>query len=252
MPDKLPNFQCTGCVWRPESMVYANVQECFRAFEDVVCAHDQDMDRVWHQYMPILNSPEQRSWFADNLEYYRHRPWSFARAIYERDFAVDDFVQDALNVNAFMACKMGKKETVCEYTARFHQLRHNTGQDDDQISANRYLNGLRPAIADRVYIAHASLPAHLKRTVRQVSGLALALEESYDQRCLRVGDAASPGSNARSSSSQDKICKLHGRGNHVTEECRVWCSTKKFNSLKVAPKHKRRGQGSTTVIMKEE
>lgn len=78
-PTNLPKFQWVGYVWEPSETIFPSIHGCLVKFQDIVMANAYPIDKVWNPWLPILLSPEHRSWFEINLEPHQGKPWSFAR-----------------------------------------------------------------------------------------------------------------------------------------------------------------------------
>ena len=204
-PANLPAVQWSGYVWKPSATSFPTLEDCLIKFEDVVHGDGWDIHQVWSRFLPMLLSPEHRSWFAVNLEPFADRRWDFARSRLVEDLDVNEADRLADLTDQLMSVQMRPQETVALFTARFEKLRRDAQADDNFVMVNKYIDALLPDLQDRVYTARAGLPAHQKTSLAGISSLALSLEKGVNKvrsrKVNRLRDASSSSSSAGSSSS---------------------------------------------------
>ncbi|KAG0166460.1 hypothetical protein DFQ30_007172 [Apophysomyces sp. BC1015] len=76
VPIDLPLLYWSDNIWDRNTKVYDTIADCLKKFEDIVYSHSQSMDQVWHRCLPLIISPEQRSWFDAHLAMQTHLTWN--------------------------------------------------------------------------------------------------------------------------------------------------------------------------------
>ncbi|KAG0162578.1 hypothetical protein DFQ30_001691 [Apophysomyces sp. BC1015] len=209
-------------------MIYPTIFECLTNFEDVIRANGQDINKVWHLYLPILLSGEQRSWYEANLKNHSSQPWSFAKKLLIEAYSINDAKYQVWLTSDLMSMKMKPGESVSTFTNRFEKLHCDSKTPDNIQMATVYLCALPERLAERVQTAQASLHVEQWSKVSQIAALARTLENGTSSQEVV---AHTPTTVTRPSGgelnkskkrrAEEKSCLLHGRGSHSSEECQA-------------------------------
>ncbi|KAJ8651227.1 hypothetical protein O0I10_013309, partial [Lichtheimia ornata] len=229
VPQDLPMLQWTGNVYDKTKLTFGSVEECLNRFEDVVRSYNQDMDEAWGRLLPRMLSPEQRSWYDDNLRPYVHLPWNFARKTLIKKYGIHDGERQSQAMFDLLDMAMDPKESVEYYTDRFNKTHREAGLDDNLAIAAVYTKSLVPDLYKQVRLAQVNLPVELRSTTEQAANVARGLYATV------IGATQKHHFKAKSSDNKDKdknkkqnpgngmvkIRRLHGKGHHTTQECRL-------------------------------
>ncbi|KAG2216123.1 hypothetical protein INT45_001971 [Circinella minor] len=90
VPSDLPSLQWTGNVYDSSKTVFSSIHECLDRFEDIIESYGQDINVNWCRLLPCMLSPDQRSWFIDNLKPHAALDWSFARKTLINKYGIQD------------------------------------------------------------------------------------------------------------------------------------------------------------------
>ncbi|KAJ8651495.1 hypothetical protein O0I10_012949 [Lichtheimia ornata] len=227
VPQDLPTMQWTGNVHDKNKLVFGSVEQCLNRFEDVVGSYNQDMDEAWGRLLPRMLSPEQRSWYDDNLRPYVHLPWSFARKTLIKKYGIHDGERQSQAMFDLLHMAMGTNESVEYYTDRFNKTRREAGLDDNLAIAAVYTKSLVPELYKHVRLAQVNLPVELRSTTEQAANVARGLYATVigATNKLQVTQKAKMDNGNHDKYKKQpgikKRCRLHGKGNHSTDECRL-------------------------------
>ena len=240
VPTDLPMLQWTGNVHDNSKTVFASIHECLDRFEDIIESYGQDINTHWCRLLPRMLSPDQRSWFIDNLKPHALLDWSFARKTLVDKYGIQDADRQAQFMQELFSLHMGRNDSVEQYTDRFHKLRREAGCEDNRVMAALYIKSLLPELSQHVTLSQAHLSADKRATIDHAANLARRLygnvvHSKYSKQVASGSDSSTPTSASFASGpssspsfkknkgkkGENKYCRVHGKGRHSSEECRA-------------------------------
>ncbi|KAG2215670.1 hypothetical protein INT45_009686, partial [Circinella minor] len=246
VPSDLPLLQWTGNVYDNSKTVFASIHECLDRFEDIIESYGQDINVNWCRLLPRMLSPDQRSWFIDNLKPHAALDWSFARKTFVNKYGIQDADRQAQYMQELFSLKMGRDDSVEQYTDHFHKLRREAGCEDNRVMAALYIKSLLPELSQHVTLGQAHLSPDKRATIDHAANLARRMygnvvHSKYSKQVAASSDSSLSSSavlvaasgpsfavsgkrNKGKKRADTKHCRLHGAGRHSSEECRVLSS----------------------------
>ncbi|KAG2214144.1 hypothetical protein INT45_003531 [Circinella minor] len=243
VPSDLPSLQWTGNVYDSSKTVFSSVHECLDRFEDILESYGQNINVNWCRLLPHMLSPDQCSWFIDHLKPHAALDWSFAHKTLVNKYGIQDTDRQAQFMQELFSLRMGRDDSVEQYTDRFHKLHREAGCEDNRVMAALFINSLLPELGQRVTLGQAHLSPDKRATIDHAANLARRIygnvaHSKYSKQVAASSDSSVPTSAAAAGPSfavsgkknkgkkraDAKHCRLHGTGRHSSEECQALSS----------------------------
>ncbi|KAG2225124.1 hypothetical protein INT45_011807, partial [Circinella minor] len=184
--------------------------------------------------LPRMLSPDQRSWFIDNLKPHAALDWSFARKTLVNKYGIQDADRQAQYMQELFSLKMGRDDSVEQYTDHFHKLRREAGCEDNRVMAALYIKSLLPELSQHVTLGQAHLSPDKRATINHAANLARRMygnvvHSKYSKQVVASSDSSLSSSavsvaasgpsfavsgkrNKGKKRADAKHCRLHGAG----------------------------------------
>ncbi|KAG2222746.1 hypothetical protein INT45_013110 [Circinella minor] len=219
-----------GNAYDSSKTVFSSVHECLDRFEDILESYSQNINVNWCRLLPRMLSPDQRSWFIDHLKPHAALDWSFARKTLVNKYGIQDADHQAQFMQELFSLRMGRDDSVEQYTDWFYKLRREAGCEDNRVMAALFINSLLPELGQHVTLGQAHLSPDKRATIDHAANLARRMYVCSDSSVPTSAAAAGPSfavsgkKNKGKKRADAKHCQLHGTGHHSSEECRALSS----------------------------
>ena len=217
-PRDLPKFRCG-----PTPIEEPN--QFLHQFEQALLVQDLDLDKHWARFLPSCLHIDIAEWVKDNLV--STRTWDEVKDAFLLQFDDPARVLEARQAIYKMRMKTG--ESLSAYTQRFEkQMRMARVPESDKLAASYFRETLPPELLFSVENALQ----YLKKpdpTVKDLIKVALSYSWKPKNARLPSGSGGEPDDVDKTPpqvKSKQLRCRLHGEGNHATDECRVLIKNK--------------------------
>ncbi|KAG0161931.1 hypothetical protein DFQ30_004830, partial [Apophysomyces sp. BC1015] len=218
--NEIPLFQVRGMpTWNSDKETFASVSHFLAQFFKVLHANGVDIEKEWSRFLPMAFPHEYDGWYNSKLAGKSYKWDKVCKAIKKRFETADAIMDKVAEVHTMT---MSNDETVTEYGNRFQNACRDSGVQDNEGIATRFLHSLTPSVQTNVRIAWTA--QHGKKLPQKIEEvLDIASMVSLGKRIRRSDDEHSPSRPKKNHKKDTKFwCPHHKKQvNHRPQDCRL-------------------------------